>query len=215
MLALKIALTLLWTAFCAYTLLLAPLDRPGTLTLMERLIKFDLAGINPIIFVIFWLMGVWPMIYACLMFIDERSQDIPAFPSFLTSNGAGVMGLLPYLILRKPNQTFSGEKDIGLKILDARITGILLTLTTAGLLAYACFAGNWQDFFDQFRSVPFVHLITLDFSLMCVLFPTLLGDDMARRGLNDSRIFWAVSLIPLLGALAYLCWRPPLPDSNS
>jgi len=40
-----------------------------------------------------------------------------------------------------------------------------------------------------------------------------LGDDMARRGLSDDRIFWAVSLVPLLGPLVYLCLRPPLPES--
>ena len=48
---------------------------------------------------------------------------------------------------------------------------------------------------------------------MAVIFPSLLGDDMARRGLSDHRIFWAVSLVPLLGPLFYLCLRPPLPES--
>ena len=48
---------------------------------------------------------------------------------------------------------------------------------------------------------------------MAVIFPSLLGDDMARRGLSDDRIFWAVSLVPLLGPLVYLCLRPPLPES--
>ncbi|MEG4349046.1 hypothetical protein QUA74_04800 [Microcoleus sp. LAD1_D3] len=36
---------------------------------------------------------------------------------------------------------------------------------------------------------------------------------MARRGLSDDRIFWAVSIVPLLGPLVYLCLRPPLPES--
>ena len=48
---------------------------------------------------------------------------------------------------------------------------------------------------------------------MAVIFPSLLGDDMARCGLSDDRIFWAVSLVPLLGPLVYLCLRPPLPES--
>ena len=38
---------------------------------------------------------------------------------------------------------------------------------------------------------------------------------MARRGLRDSRIFWAVALVPLVGAIAYLCLRPPMPESNA
>jgi hypothetical protein len=210
----KIVLSLVWLVFVSYTLLLAPLDQPGTLTLIEKLVKLQWADINPILAALFSLMGVWPMIYACLMFIDERMQDIPAWPSFLTSNGSGVIGLLPYLILRKPSQEFSGQKDIWLKLLDSRAFGVVLSLSTAGLLAYAMLAGDWGDFIRQWHTSHFVHLISLDFCLMCLLFPSLLGDDMARRGLRDSRIFWAVALVPLLGALAYLCLRPPLPESR-
>ena len=33
---------------------------------------------------------------------------------------------------------------------------------------------------------------------------------MARRGLHNPQIFWAVSLVPLLGAVAYLTLRPPI-----
>uniref|UniRef100_A0ACD5GZN3 DUF2834 domain-containing protein n=1 Tax=Desertifilum tharense IPPAS B-1220 TaxID=1781255 RepID=A0ACD5GZN3_9CYAN len=155
------------------------------------------------------------MIYASLLFVDERSQDISACTSFLTSNGSGVIGMLPYLILRRPNQTFSGEKDLWIRILDSRVYGILLTLTTVGLFAYAIFAGDWGDYLHQFHASRFVHLISLDFCLMSAVFPAILGDDMARRGLQDSRIFWGVSLIPLFGALAYLCFRPHLPDSEA
>ncbi|MEW6494216.1 MAG: DUF2834 domain-containing protein [Cyanobacteriota bacterium] len=210
---LKFILGLIWLVFVAYTLLLAPLDQSGTLTLIEKLVTLQWANINPILVVIFSLMGVWPMIYACLIFIDEQMQDISAWPSFLASNGSGVIGLLPYLILRQPNQEFTGEKDTWLKILDSRGFGLFLSLITTGLLAYAMLAGNWVDFIRQWQTNHFVHLITLDFCLMCVLFPSVLGDDMARRGLRDSRIFWAVTLVPLLGALAYLCLRPPLPES--
>lgn len=49
---------------------------------------------------------------------------------------------------------------------------------------------------------------------MTVVFPAILGDDMGRRGLNDPRIFWLVSLAPLLGPLIYLCLRPPLRESH-
>jgi hypothetical protein len=51
---------------------------------------------------------------------------------------------------------------------------------------------------------------------MCLIFPltSLFDDDMARRGINDSRIFWAVALIPLFGPLVYLCLRPPLAETS-
>ncbi|HEY9708066.1 MAG TPA: hypothetical protein V6D48_07655 [Oculatellaceae cyanobacterium] len=51
---------------------------------------------------------------------------------------------------------------------------------------------------------------------MSLIFPltSLFDDDMARRGLNDSRIFWAVALVPLFGPLVYLCLRPPLAETS-
>ncbi len=209
----KIFLWLLWAVFIAYILLLAPLDRPGTLTVIERMLKFQLEGINPCVATVFALMGVWPMVFACFLFIDEKTQDISAWPAFIASNGAGIIGLIPYLLLRQPQQEFSGRKDILVKIADSRWTGILLLLTTIWLLGWAVLNGDWGDFVKQWREIPFVHLISWDCSLMAVIFPSLLGDDMARRGLADDRIFWTVSLIPLLGPLAYLCLRPPLRES--
>ncbi len=106
----KIGLWLLWLGFVAYTLALAPLDQPGNLDLIRRLILVQWSGIEPILIVIFSLMGVWPLIYACLMFADARVQRIPAWPAFLAANGAGAIGLLPYLILRQARPEFSGQQ---------------------------------------------------------------------------------------------------------
>lgn len=60
-------------------------------------------------------MGVWPMVYACLIFVDEKTQTLSAGPSFLTSNGAGVMGLIPYLRLRNSNQEVPPQSRSRLK----------------------------------------------------------------------------------------------------
>jgi hypothetical protein len=68
-------------------------------------------------------------------------------------------------------------------------------------------------FFGNGKLNYFVHLISLDFCLMCIVFPAVLGDDMARRRLRNSQIFWLVTLVPLFGALAYLCFRPSLPET--
>lgn len=160
-------------------------------------------------------MGVWPLVYASLMFTDSRMQEISAWPSFIASNGSGVIGMMPYLILRKPSPEFSGQKNIWLKLLDSRTFAVLLSLSTVGLLAYAILAGDWRDYIAQWRTSRFIYLMSLDFCLLHLVFPSLLGDDMARRGLRDSRIFWAVALIPLFGPLAYLCLRPPMPESSA
>jgi hypothetical protein len=106
----KMFLWLLWAIFIAYTLLLAPLDRPGTLTVIEKMLKLQLEGINPYLVTVFALMGVWPMVYACLLFIDERTQNISAGPAFIASNGAGIIGLIPYLLLASPSHNFPAAK---------------------------------------------------------------------------------------------------------
>ncbi|MGL4617684.1 MAG: DUF2834 domain-containing protein, partial [Chroococcidiopsis sp.] len=82
-------------------------------------------------------------------------------------------------------------------------------------VAYGLGKGDWTDFFQQWQTSRFIHVMSLDFCLLCVLFPALLGDDMARRGMNNSVIFWLTALIPLFGSLVYLCVRPPLPEDSS
>ena len=213
----KITLFLIWVGFVAYTVWLAPLDQPDTWPLVKKLLTFQWGEVNAILVAIFWLMGVWPMIYACLMFADGRMQNFRAWPYFLGSNFTGVMCLLPYLIFRKPNQEFSGPKDKWLRILDRRSTGVFLLLSTIGLLTYAILAGDWKDYIQQFQIIHFVHLISLDFCCMALIFPltSLFDDDMARRGLKDSRIFWLVELVPLFGPLVYLCLRPSLPETSA
>jgi hypothetical protein len=213
----KIALFSVWVGFVAYTIWLAPLDQPDTWPLVKKLLTFQLGELNAILVAIFWLMGVWPTIYACLMFADGRMQNFRVWPYFIGSNFTGVICLMPYLILRQPNQEFGGQKDKWLRILDRRSTGVSLLLTTIGLLAYAVLAGDWGDYVQLFQTRHFVHLISLDFCLMCLIFPltSLFDDDMARRGLKDSRIFWAVALVPLFGPLVYLCLRPSLPETSA
>ena len=211
----KIAFWLLWLGFIAYILLLAPPVQPSTLTLLKNLITAQWTDINPIILSLFALVGIWLQIYCCLMFFDGRMQKISAWPFLLASVGTGVIGLLPYLALREPTQEFSGQKDALLKLVDSRWTGIILGLSTLGLLAYGLLAGDWGDFIQQFQTSRFINGMSIAFCLFCLLFPALLGDDMARRHIQNSQVFWAVALVPLLGALAYLCWREPLPETSA
>lgn len=210
----KIALWSIWAGFIAYVLLLAPpIHIQETLKLLKNILTLQWAQINPIILSLFALIGVWLMIYSCLLFIDGRMQKIPFWPFVLASAGSGVIGLIPYLALREANQEFSGRKDAFLQLLDSRSTGIFLALFTIGLLAYGLLAGDWGDFIRQFQSDRFINGMSLAFCLFCLLFPTVLGDDLARRGfLSNSQLFWVIALVPLLGPLAYLCWRPPLRD---
>jgi hypothetical protein len=210
----KLGFWLLWVSVVAYAFLLAPPNQPDTIELIKNLSTGKWEGINPLIIALFNIMGIWPMIYSALMFIDGRQQKIPAWLFAAASFGVGAFALLPYLALREPNQEFSGSKDIVLKLLDSRWLGVALTLGTLVLLGFGLFKGDWGNFIEQWQTSRFIHVMSLDFCLLCLLFPALLGDDMTRRGLKNSQLFWAVALLPLIGPLLYLCVRPPLLDSQ-
>ena len=208
----KLFLWLIKASFIVYILFLAPpFNWELTKSLIVKLLTLQWNVINPIIFSLFCLVGVWLLIYSSLLFFDGRMQSIPFYPFAIASVGTGVIGLIPYLALREPNVEFTGVKDKWLQILDSRSTGIVLMLFTLGLFAYALVAGDWSQFWHLFKSDRFINGMSLAFGLFCLLFPTVLGDDMARRSyLRDSQLFWLIALIPLFGPLAYLCLRSPI-----
>ncbi|HEY9829394.1 MAG TPA: DUF2834 domain-containing protein [Stenomitos sp.] len=210
----KLGFGLLWVSLAVYAFLLAPPNQPDTFELIKNLSTGNWKGINPLIIALFNIMGIWPMIYSGLIFTDGREQKIPAWPFAVGSFAVGAFALLPYLALREPNPKFTGSQDIVLKILDSRWLGVLLTLGTVVLLSFGLLKGDWADFIQQWQSSRFIHVMSLDFCLLCLLFPALLGDDMARRGMKNSSLFWAVALVPLVGSLLYLCLRPPLLESG-
>lgn len=206
----KIAFWLLWVGFIAYAFLLAPPNQPSTPELIKNLSTGQWEGINPLVVSLFNIMGVWPMIYSCLLFIDG-TQKIPAWPFAAFSFGVGAFALLPYLALREPSTEFLQGKNAFLKLLDSRLTGVALTIGTVILVGYGLLNGDWGNFIQQWQTSRFIHVMSWDFCLLCLLFPALLGDDMARRGLKNPQLFWLTALVPLFGPLIYLCVRPPLP----
>ena len=206
----KIGFGLVWLTFTIYAFLLAPPQQPDTFELITKLSTGEWANINPLIIALFNIMGIWPMIYGCMLFIDGRGQKIPAWPFVTLSFGLGAFALLPYFALRQGNPQFPGEKNWFLHIQDSRWLGLLLTLGAGTLLTFGLSQGNWPDFIQQWQTSRFIHVMSLDFCLLSLVFPAILGDDLARRGIKSSWIFWAVSLVPFLGPLAYLCLRPPL-----
>ncbi|XGV95358.1 MAG: DUF2834 domain-containing protein [Leptolyngbya sp. BL-A-14] len=208
----KIGFWLVWIAFVTYAFLLAPPDRPDTLELIKNLSTGQIAGINPLIVALFNIMGVMPMLYSCVLFIDGRMQKIPAWLFATASFAVGAFAIVPYLALREPNGSFAGKKNWLLKLLDSRWLALGLAIAAFGLLFYGISQGNWSDFVQQWQSSRFIHVMSLDFCLLSLLFPALVRDDMTRRGITDDRHFWAVALLPLFGAVGYLVLRPPLQE---
>ncbi|MBE9036632.1 DUF2834 domain-containing protein [aff. Roholtiella sp. LEGE 12411] len=208
----KIAFGALWLGFATYAFLLAPPTQPGTFELIRNLCIGQWQGLNPLVIALFYLMGIWPIIYSILVFIDGRGQKIPAWPFATASFAVGIFALLPYLTLREPNKQFVGKKNAFIKLLDSRVLGIILTVATVILVIFGLQGGDWGNFVQQWQTSRFIHVMSIDFCLLCLLFPVLLRDDMARRGWKNPQLFWLIALLPLFGPLIYLCVRPPLPE---
>ncbi|WP_298614746.1 DUF2834 domain-containing protein [uncultured Thermosynechococcus sp.] len=205
----RIVFAVLWLGLIVYSFGFAPPDHPQTLVLIQRLATGDWQGINPLIVSLFNLMGVWPLIYTALLVVDGQEQRFPAWPFAVLSFAVGVFALLPYFILRRPAPIFTGEINRGVRLGESRITATGIGLLAVGCLGYGLIAGNWADFWQQWQTSRFVHVMTLDFCLLSLLFPFLLVDDWQRRGIENSPWRWW-SVVPLLGALGYLLLRPPL-----
>ena len=201
---------LLWIGFITYAVAIAPPDQPETFTLIKNLSTAQVAGINPLIVALFNVMGVLPLLYSCFLYADGHEQKIPAWIFAIASFAVGAFAILPYLALRQTQPTFTGKPDRSIRFWDSRWLGIGLSIATVALLAYGISQGNWQDFIQQWQTSKFIQVMSLDFCCLCLLFPALLKDDMARRNLKDSRIFWAVTLLPLVGTLAYVSLRPAI-----
>lgn len=204
-------LWVLWAGFALYAFLLAPPDRPETLDLIVRLSTGQVAAENPLIVALFNLMGIWPLVYCCVLFADGQGQPVRAWPFAIGSMALGAFVLLPYLALRRSNPTFGGDLSRTIRLWDSRWVAIGLSVGAIGLLGWGLSQGDWTDFIQQWQSSRFIHVMSLDFVMLSLLFSTLIDDDLARRGWAEKTIWKWVVLIPLLGPLAYLSLRPQLP----
>jgi Domain of unknown function (DUF4168) len=210
----RIVFGLLWLGLVVYAIGFAPPAPPDTLSLLQRLATAQVAGINPLIVALFNLMGIFPVIYLGLLLADGQGQRLPAWPFATGAFAVGAFAILPYLALRSPHPQWNGAKNRWLNWLDSRWFGLSVAIATLGLVLYGLTQGDWADFGQQWQTSRFIHVMSLDFCLLCALFPVLLKDDMARRGWGDRQsLFWAIALLPLIGSALYLVLRPPLPNA--
>lgn len=108
----KIAFGILWLSVILYASFFAPPNQPDTFELIKNLCIGQWQGINPLVISLFYIMGVWPLIYSAVMFADGRGQRLPAWLFATASFGVGAFALLPYLSLREPNPKFPGKKNL-------------------------------------------------------------------------------------------------------
>lgn len=163
---------------------------------------------NIIVFVLFNLMGIWPLAMASIVLIDQKGQKLPAWPFVIASFFLGAYALTIYVGLRTPNKSHKPEKKGIVKKVDKRSNGIIILVLTILLIIWAAITGDWEYFFSSFFTNGFIHIMTIDFLLFAVIFPPVLKDDMQLRNYYSMKKMVLFSIIPLFGALIYLSLRP-------
>ena len=171
---------------------------------------------NPLEWSIFMLVGVWALLYAVILLIENRERFVPSWPFVLASFGLGMYAMMPYFALRgvkkkKPKT----KKTLFIKIIDSRILGIIISelgraITMYGIIA-ASILGKWGVFADSFLNIRLIQVTTIDFALLALFFPIVIWSDMKRRGWKNLKLFILFS-IPLFGSFLYLTIKPPLPE---
>ena len=219
----------IWLGFSAYAFLLAPPNDPQTLDQIMALSTGQWGQLNPVIVTLFNLMGVWPMVYAAVALADGDCQPFPAkegadegaeasqrspkaWPFVVGSFGLGAFALLPYLALRSPAPVSQNHPSRFLKIVTSRLFGLFLLANAILWIGYAVTQGDWGNFATQWQSSRFIHVMSLDFCMLTLLFPALAQDDARRHGLASPPWTWITIALPMIGAAIYLCLRPQLQE---
>ncbi|GJN16555.1 hypothetical protein PR202_gb03574 [Eleusine coracana subsp. coracana] len=133
---------------------------------MQKLLNLkgdDGFRMNEVLVSLWYIMGLWPLVYSMLLLPTARSSKskIPVWPFLVLSCIGGAYALIPYFVLWKPPPPPIDEDEIGqwpLKFLESKITAGVTLALGLGLIIYAGKAGgdDWKEFIRYFRESRFV-----------------------------------------------------------
>nr|WP_154983869.1 hypothetical protein [Paenibacillus xylanexedens] len=203
---------LVWVAFIAYALFMAPGNSPVNDPIFKELLT--LQSREPWLLTVFSWLGIFPAVYACILLrksmTASKRQRMPAWPFVLFSFGLGAFALLPYFALISPSPTDVHDPDSSVKqskrgvsrVASHKLTHLILLLLTLGSALYALIEGNSERFVDAFYQSSFVHIMTIDFIVLTLLSTYAIYRDARVNG-RTTNWAWA-GLLPLAGPLLYL-----------
>ncbi|KAJ3693222.1 hypothetical protein LUZ60_008702 [Juncus effusus] len=212
----------IWAGLIYYVFKLAPNQTPyRDMYFLQKLLNLradDGFKMNEVLVSLWYIMGLWPLIYSMLLLPTGRSSKskIPVWPFVLLSFIGGAYALIPYFVLWKPPPPPIDEDEITklpLNILESRITAAITLAAGLGLIGYAALAGgdSWKEFFQYFRESKFIHATCIDFCLLSTFAPFWVYNDItARRWTNKGSWLVPVALVPFLGPALYILLRPSL-----
>jgi len=205
---------LVWIVSLLYMFIWAPAKQPSDPGFGDFSIAYGKT--NPLEWSIFMAVGLWALLYAVILLIENRERFVPSWPFVLVSLGLGMYGMMPYFALRgvkrkKPKT----NKTLFVKFLDSRTLGIIISELGRAIVMYGIIAasilGKWGVFADSFLNIRLIQLSTVDFALLTLFYPIVIWSDMRRRGWNNWKLF-ILFCVPLFGSFLYLSMRPRLPE---
>jgi len=200
----RLLLSLLWLGTIAYIVFIAPGARGAEDSTMFELFTMQ-EGQEPLLMAVFSWMGLWPLIFACLL-LRKDDANIPAWPFVIASVGLGAFALLPYFIAasRKGVRANRSAKFV-MKLASSKIIYLLLGGVAAGLLWLAA-QGSIEAYWQAMQSSHFVHTMTIDFLILPIIATYAIYRDQTRDLFGKRKFPSIVGFIPMVGTLIYL-WR--------
>ncbi|KZV20920.1 hypothetical protein F511_08834 [Dorcoceras hygrometricum] len=216
-----------WGGLMYYVFLLSPNQTPETDSyFLKKLLNLegdDGFKMNEVIVALWYIMGLWPLVYSMLLLPTARSSrsKIPLWPFLVLSFFGGAYLLIPYFVLWRPPAPEVEESETRrwpLNFLESKLTAGLTFTAGLAFIVYAILGGGdvWKEFYQYFRGSKFIHVTTIDFALLSAFAPFWVYNDMTARKWDD-KSSWLLRLspIPFLGPALYLLLRPSLPVAST
>ncbi|WMV38766.1 hypothetical protein MTR67_032151 [Solanum verrucosum] len=213
----------LWSGLMYYVFFLAPNQIPLTdMYFLKKLLNLkgdDGFQMNEVLVGLWYIMGLWPLVYSMLLLPTARSSkgSIPVWPFLVLSCFGGAYVLIPYFALWKPPPPPVEETELQrlpLNLLESKLTAGITMAAGLGIIFYAGLSSGdvWKEFYQYFRESRFIHAMSIDFSLLSAFAPFWIYNDMtARKWYDKGSWLLPLSVIPFLGPALYLLLRPSIP----
>ncbi len=207
----KIILAVLWVVGWIHVIWFSPQDDSSMMDFIIAVMENNRALVDPSVFMVFNLLGVWPLIMVAMLVPDNQGK-LKAWPFAFSSMILGNSALYIYLFFRREQKAFVGPKTLLVRFADSKILAIVLLVSTIALWFYGLTQGSFAAYADTWQVNYFVNVMTVDFFLFAFAFAFILADDMRRRHMPINGLFWLYVLVPVLGAACYIIVRAPLPE---
>ncbi|KAH9793791.1 hypothetical protein KPL71_004661 [Citrus sinensis] len=185
----SILLFVLWGGLMYYVFNLAPNQTPSRdVYFLEKLLNLrgdDGFVMNEVLVSLWYIMGLWPLVYSMLLLPTGRSSKsgIPVWPFLVLSFFSGAYVLLPYFVLWRPPPPPVEETELN----------------------------KWPLNFLESKLTAGVHVTSIDFTLLSTFAPFWVYNDItARKWYHKGSWLLPITLVPFLGPSLYLFLRPPL-----